>query len=92
MSDLLVARSDVGEFRKRYKWMALAAFLAFVAIVIRLFQRKHLNLQPQPGENIQQPGAAPATFKPSASYNYGVGGFLLAGSEAYKMAAANKKK
>jgi rod shape-determining protein MreD len=32
MSDLLVARSDVGEFRKRYKWMALFALLAFTVI------------------------------------------------------------
>jgi penicillin-binding protein 2 len=38
MGDLLVPRSDVGEFRKRYKWMALFAFLAFGAIVVRLFQ------------------------------------------------------
>ncbi len=38
MSDLLVPRSDVGEFRKRYRWLALFAFLAFLAIVIRLFQ------------------------------------------------------
>ncbi len=38
MGDLLVPRSDVGEFRKRYKWMALVAFLAFFAIVVRLFQ------------------------------------------------------
>jgi penicillin-binding protein 2 len=38
MADLLVPRSDVGEFRKRYKWMALFAFLAFTAIVVRLFQ------------------------------------------------------
>jgi penicillin-binding protein 2 len=38
MSDLLVPRSDVGEFRKRYKWLALFAFLAFVVIVVRLFQ------------------------------------------------------
>jgi penicillin-binding protein 2 len=38
LSDLLVPRSDVGEFRKRYKWMALAAFLAFLGVVVRLFQ------------------------------------------------------
>ena len=38
MSDLLVPRSDVGEFRKRYKWLALFAFVAFGAIVVRLFQ------------------------------------------------------
>jgi rhamnogalacturonyl hydrolase YesR len=34
---------------------------------------------------IQQTGAAPAPFKASASYNYGVGAFLLAGSEIRKM-------
>lgn len=38
MSDRLVPRSDVGEFRKRYQWMALFAFLAFGAVVVRLFQ------------------------------------------------------
>ena len=38
MSDLLVARSDVGEFRRRYKWMALFATLAFLTLVGRLFQ------------------------------------------------------
>jgi rhamnogalacturonyl hydrolase YesR len=36
--------------------------------------------------DIQQTGAQPAAFKASASYNYGVGGFLLAGSEIRKMA------
>ena len=34
---------------------------------------------------IQQTGAEPAAFKPTASYTYGVGGFLLAGSEIRKM-------
>ncbi len=43
MSDLLVPRSDVGEFRKRYKWMALVAFVAFGAIVVRLFQLQVLD-------------------------------------------------
>src|SRR5438128_909387 len=38
MRDLLLARSDVGEFRRRFKWMALAVFVAFVVIVARLFQ------------------------------------------------------
>ncbi|HEX3344520.1 MAG TPA: hypothetical protein VHS09_08090, partial [Polyangiaceae bacterium] len=38
MSDLLVARSDVGEFRKRYKWMALFALLGCLTIIGRLFQ------------------------------------------------------
>jgi rhamnogalacturonyl hydrolase YesR len=41
--------------------------------------------------DIQQTGAAPSTFAPSASYNYGVGGFLLAGSELHKMAEAKRK-
>ena len=34
---------------------------------------------------IQQTGADPEPFKASSSYTYGVGGFLLAGSEIYKM-------
>jgi unsaturated rhamnogalacturonyl hydrolase len=34
---------------------------------------------------IQQTGAEPAPFKPTASYTYGVGGFLLAGSEARRL-------
>ena len=46
--------------------------------------------------DLQQTGAQPATFKPSASYNYGVGGFLLAGSEVRKLAqseaGASQKK
>jgi penicillin-binding protein 2 len=37
LSDLLVPRSDVGEFRKRYKWMALAAMIAFLVVIGRLF-------------------------------------------------------
>jgi unsaturated rhamnogalacturonyl hydrolase len=42
--------------------------------------------------DVQQTGAQPSSFKPSASYNYGVGGFLLAGSEIYKMAGAHPVK
>jgi rhamnogalacturonyl hydrolase YesR len=45
---------------------------------------KHIYADGRLGD-IQQTGAAPSTYKPSASYNYGVGGFLLAGSEIYKM-------
>lgn len=43
---------------------------------------------------IQQTGAEPAPFKPTASYTYGVGGFLLAGSEIRRMegAPASAKK
>ncbi len=37
--------------------------------------------------NIQPIGAAPGVFKPGSSYVYGVGAFLLAGSEIDKMAA-----
>ena len=37
MSDLLVPRSDVGEFRKRYRWMALFTFAVFLLVVGRLF-------------------------------------------------------
>jgi rhamnogalacturonyl hydrolase YesR len=35
--------------------------------------------------NIQQTGAAPAHYLPSSSFNYGVGGFLLAGAEVAQM-------
>jgi penicillin-binding protein 2 len=38
VSNVLFTRSDVGEFRRRYKWMALGALLAFGAVVVRLFQ------------------------------------------------------
>ncbi len=37
--------------------------------------------------NIQQTGAAPAHYLPSSSYNYGVGGFLLAGAEVVDLRA-----
>jgi rhamnogalacturonyl hydrolase YesR len=46
---------------------------------------KHIYADGRLGD-IQQTGAQPSTFKPSASYNYGVGGFLLAGSEMHKLA------
>jgi unsaturated rhamnogalacturonyl hydrolase len=35
--------------------------------------------------NIQQTGSAPAHYLPSSSYTYGVGGFLLAGSEVARL-------
>ena len=38
MSTLLVPRSDVGEFRKRFKWLALFASLAFLVLAGRMFQ------------------------------------------------------
>jgi penicillin-binding protein 2 len=34
----LVQRSDVGEFRRRYKWMVLFTVLAFGTLIVRLFQ------------------------------------------------------
>ena len=40
---LLVPRSDVSEFRKRYRWLGLVAFLAFGVLVGRLFQLQILN-------------------------------------------------
>jgi rhamnogalacturonyl hydrolase YesR len=41
---------------------------------------------------IQQTGADPEPFKASASYNYGVGAFLLAGSEIRKMHRPSRGK
>jgi unsaturated rhamnogalacturonyl hydrolase len=37
--------------------------------------------------NIQQTGAEPAFYRPTSSFNYGVGGFMLAASELKAMAA-----
>jgi penicillin-binding protein 2 len=34
----LVQRSDVSEFRRRYKWMVLFVALAFLGLLVRLFQ------------------------------------------------------
>lgn len=34
---ILVQRSDVGEFRRRYRWLALVVFLAFSSFAVRLF-------------------------------------------------------
>jgi unsaturated rhamnogalacturonyl hydrolase len=54
---------------------------------------KHVYADGRLGD-IQQTGAEPMTYKPSASYTYGVGGFLMAGSEIRKMApmAGEKRK
>lgn len=43
MSAFLVPRSDVSEFRKRYRWLALVAFLAFAVVGVRLFQLQIVN-------------------------------------------------
>ncbi len=39
---------------------------------------------------IQQTGADPAFYRPTASYTYGVGGFLLAGNELKIMSQHHK--
>jgi rhamnogalacturonyl hydrolase YesR len=41
---------------------------------------------------IQQTGAEPAFYLPASSYNYGVGGFLLAASELKTLAQTSKEK
>ncbi len=43
MTPLLLSRSPVGEFRKRYKWMALVTLLAFATVLFRLFQLQVLD-------------------------------------------------
>jgi len=40
---VLVQRSDVGEFRRRYKWMVLFVIIAFIALLVRLFQLQIIN-------------------------------------------------
>jgi unsaturated rhamnogalacturonyl hydrolase len=42
--------------------------------------------------NIQQTGAAPAHYLPSSSYNYGVGGFLLAGAQVEELSSHHPHK
>ncbi len=42
--------------------------------------------------NIQQTGSAPAHYLPSSSYTYGVGGFLLAGSEVAQLSEHAAKR
>jgi rhamnogalacturonyl hydrolase YesR len=42
--------------------------------------------------NIQQTGSAPAHYLPSSSYTYGVGGFLLAGSEVAQLSDHHRKQ
>ncbi|MYM34550.1 glycoside hydrolase family 88 protein [Duganella sp. FT94W] len=39
---------------------------------------------------IQQTGAEPAFYRPASSYNYGVGGFLLAAAELKKLASRQR--
>jgi unsaturated rhamnogalacturonyl hydrolase len=48
---------------------------------------KHVYADGRLGD-IQQTGAEPAAYLPTSSFNYGVGGFLLAASEVRRMAVA----
>lgn len=41
--------------------------------------------------NIQQTGAEPAFYRPTSSFNYGVGAFMLAASEVKRMAAGGAR-
>jgi unsaturated rhamnogalacturonyl hydrolase len=41
--------------------------------------------------NIQQTGGAPSHYLPSSSYNFGVGGFLLAGEQVAKLGEPGQK-
>jgi len=43
MSERLLPRTDVGVFRRRFKWMGLVAFPAFAAVFCRLFQLQVLE-------------------------------------------------
>jgi penicillin-binding protein 2 len=64
LGDLLVPRSDVSEFRRRYKWMALVAFVAFGAITVRLFQLQVIQgaeYQAIAHENIVRRASIPTT-------------------------------
>src|SRR4029079_2174616 len=35
---LVVQRSDVSEFRRRFRWIGLAMVLGFIGLIVRLFQ------------------------------------------------------
>ncbi len=59
-----LSRSPVGEFRKRYKWMTLAALVAFFTVVGRLFQLQVLDATDYAGvahENIIRRVLLPTT-------------------------------
>jgi rhamnogalacturonyl hydrolase YesR len=68
--------------RKKYRPVAERAWAGLV---------KHIYADGRLG-SMQQTGAAPAFYLPSASYNYGVGAFLLAGAEVKQMGTAAAHK
>ena len=51
---------------------------------------KHIYADGRLG-GIQQTGAEPAYYRPASSYNYGVGGYLLAAAELKKMVNGDKQ-
>ncbi len=62
--NLISQRREVGEFRKRYKWMALVAVLFFGVLVVRAFQMEVLEYRRWSGiavENITKTIVLPAT-------------------------------
>jgi penicillin-binding protein 2 len=61
---LLSQRREVGEFRKRYKWMALAVVSVFTVIVLRMVQLQvvdHDHYEEVARENITRTIGLPAT-------------------------------
>lgn len=61
---LLSVRREVGEFRKRYKWMALVVLLAFLILLARVVQLQILEYEHWASiarENITRTIAMPAT-------------------------------
>lgn len=61
---MLSARREVGEFRKRYKWMALAVVVVFGALIVRLIYLQiieHEEWAAEAQRNITKRIALPAT-------------------------------
>ena len=61
---MLSARREVGEFRKRYKWMVLFVLVAMSSIVVRLFQLQllqHARWAAEATKNITKVVRLPAT-------------------------------
>jgi len=62
--NLLSVSREVGEFRKRYKWMALVASLAFLVLLVRIFYLqvvRHEHYAEIARENIIKTVRLPAT-------------------------------
>ena len=64
--NLLSVRREVGEFKKRYKWMALVVVLAFLALLGRIVQLQLVEYQRWAAvarENITRTVTLPATSR-----------------------------